>query len=213
MNSIGKTALSVALVASVAACGQSGSKNDAVTAQNVQVTSSGATSTPIAGAFEPVESKMGDQMTAAVGADAGDNWVRKMIPHHQGAIDMSKVVLDRNPTPEVAKMAKMTIDKQGHEIEDLKKLQGQGASDQKSADLYKPAMMEMQRAMMAEQGPTVSDTYLRKMLAHHQGAIAMSDIALKSGVSGAIKEQVQKTRAAQQKEVDTVKSMIGKSSS
>ena len=212
MDSILKPILGLALVASVAACGRSASKSDAVTDQNV-VTRTETTSMSMPGALDPVESKMGDQMTAAVGGDAGDNWVRKMIAHHQGAIDMSKIALDRKPTPEVAQMAKMTIDKQGHEIEDLKKLKGQGAPDQKSADLYKPAMMEMQRAMMAKQGATGSETYLRKMLAHHEGAIAMSDVALKNGVTGAVKLQVEKTKAAQQMEANTVKSMIRKPSS
>ncbi len=212
MNSICRTVVGLALVTTVAACGPSANKNDVVTGENAQVTSSKATSTSMAGRFDPVESKMGEQMMTAVGADAGDNWVRKMIAHHQGAVDMSKVVLDQKPTAEAAKMAKMTIDKQSREIEVLKKLEEKGHPNPKSADAYKPAMMEMQQAMMAAQGSTISDTYLRKMLAHHQGAIAMSDVALASGVSGAIKAQVQKTRADQQKEVDTVKSMIGKSS-
>jgi len=57
---------------------------------------------------------------------------------------------------------------------------------------------------------TPSETYLRKMLAHHEGAIAMSDAALKNGVTGAIKQQVEKTRADQQNEVEMVKSMMGK---
>jgi uncharacterized protein (DUF305 family) len=210
MKTLVKPILGLALVAAVGACGQRANKNDTVSDQNVIITSQ-TTSLSAPGDYDPVENKMGDEMTAAVGANAGDNWVRKMIAHHQGAIDMSKIVLDRKPTPEVEQMAKMTIDKQGHEIEDLKKLESQGAPDQKSADLYKPAMMEMQRAMMAAQGSTASETYLRKMLAHHEGALAMSDIALKNGVAGAVKEQVAKTKADQQKEVDSVKLMTGKS--
>ena len=209
MQSVLKPIFGITLLVTVSACGQRATKNDTVSDQNVIITSQ-TTSLSTPGDYDPVEKKMGDDMTAAVGADAGDNWVRKMIAHHQGAIDMSKIVLDRKPTPEVAQMAKMTIDKQGHEIEDLQKLKGKGAPDQKSADLYKPAMMEMQRAMMAMQGATGSETYLRKMLAHHEGAVAMSDIALKNGVTGAVKGQVEKTKADQQKEADMVKTMIGK---
>lgn len=212
MDRICKTIVGFVMVTTVAACGQSARKHDVVSDENAQVTGSEATSTATAGAFDPVERKMGEQMMTAVGADPGDNWVRKMIAHHQGAVDMSKVVLDQKPTAETAKMAQMTIEKQGHEIQDLTKLEEKGQANQTSADIYKPAMMAMQRAMMGAQGSTISDTYLRKMLVHHQGAIAMSDIALKSGVSGAVREQVQKTRADQQKEVDAVKSMIEKSS-
>ena len=208
MKSVPKPLVAVALVATLSACGQSASKKDAVSDRNIQVISSETTVAPSAGLFDPVESKMSDDMMTAVGADAGDNWVRKMIAHHQGAIDMSKLVLSQKPTAEVEKMAKMTIEKQGHEIEDLKKLEEKGAPDQKSAEVYKPAMMEMQRAMMSLAGSTTSEAYLRKMLAHHEGAVSMSDIALKNGVTGAVKAQIEKTKADQQKEAETVKSMI-----
>jgi uncharacterized protein (DUF305 family) len=54
----------------------------------------------------------------------------------------------------------------------------QVSTGQKSADLYKPAAMTMQRTTMEAGGSSPSETYLRKMLAHHEGAIAMSDTAL-----------------------------------
>ena len=210
MQNVLKPVFGIALVAAVGACGQRASRNDAVSDQHV-ITTSQTTSMSMPSAFDPTEVKMGEEMTAAVGADAGDNWVRKMIAHHQGAIDMSNVVLNQKPTAEAAKMARKTIEKQGSEIEVLKKLEEQGQPDQKSAALYKPAMMEMQRAMIGEKGSSASETYLRKMLAHHQGAIAMSEVALKSGVTGAIKEQIEKTKADQQKEAAMVKSMVAKS--
>jgi len=206
MGKISKPLISLTLVGLISACGQSGGKNDTVDQR--EVISSETTVGSQSGLFDPVESKMSQAMASAVGTDVGDNWVRKMIVHHQGAIDMSKIVLEHRPTAAVAKMAKMTIDMQGHEIEDMKKLEGKGAPDDKSAGLFKPAMMEMERAMMVAVGPTLSDTYLRKMLAHHEGAVTMSDVALKNGVTGLIKSHVEKTRADQQKEVDTVQKMI-----
>ena len=205
-----KSMLGLSLITALVACGQSANKEQVSTGQNGAMAGGGSVTHTAANAFEPVEMKMDEQMAAAVGADAGDNWVRKMIAHHQGAVDMSKIVLDQKPTAAVAKMARMTIDKQGHEIEELTKLEGKGPPNQKSADLYKPAAMTMQRMMMEAGGSTPSETYLRKMLPHHEGAIAMSDAALKSGVTGAIKQQVEKTRADQQNEVEMVKSMMGK---
>ena len=46
------------------------------------------------------------------------------------------------------------------------------------------------------------------MLAHHKGAIAMSDIALNNGVTGAVKAQIQKTRSDQLKESQMVEGML-----
>lgn len=152
--------------------------------------------------------RMDEQMMAAVGSDVGQNWLKKMIVHHQGAIDMSRIVLDQNPTADVAKMARETIAKQGKEIEDLQKLVQEGAPDQRSAELYRPAMMDMHQKMMAASGSDVSQTYMRKMLEHHKGAVAMSDVALANGVTGTLRSQIQKTRADQQKEIAMVEAML-----
>ena len=162
----------------------------------------------MSGPFADAEMRMDQQMMAAVGSDAGQNWLKKMIVHHQGALDMSRIVLDKNPTADVAKMAQDTISKQGKEIEDLQKLVKEGAPDQRSAELYRPAMMDMHQKMMAASGTDISRTYLQKMLEHHKGAVTMSDVALANGVTGALRSQIQKTRADQQKEIAMVEAML-----
>lgn len=158
--------------------------------------------------FAQSEMAMDQAMTAAVGVNAADSWVRKMIEHHRGAIDMSRIVLTQSPTAEVAKMAQMTIDKQGREVAALEKLVASGTPDPASAELYRPATTQMHDAMMAARGATVSETYLRKMLAHHQGAVAMSDVALANGAAGAVRAQIEKTRADQIKEIAMVEAML-----
>lgn len=158
--------------------------------------------------FAQSDMQMNERMMAAVGTDIGDSWVRKMIEHHQGAIDMSRVALQQNVRPDPAEMARMTIEKQGKEIEDLRKLLKEGSPNPQSSELYRPAMSQMHNAMMAAKGADVSETFLRKMLEHHRGAVAMSDIALRNGVSGTVRQQIQKTRDDQQKEVRMVEAML-----
>lgn len=158
--------------------------------------------------FAQSEMTMDKAMMAAVGVNPADSWVRKMIEHHRGAVEMSRIVLAQSPTPDVATMAQMTIDKQGKEITDLEKLIATGNPDPASAELYRPAAMQMHNAMMAASGANISETYLRKMLAHHQGAVAMSDVALANGATGAVRAQIEKTRADQQKEVEMVEAML-----
>lgn len=194
--------------AMLAACGENAgdqvASNEVVAAGNMTANEGMA----MTGPFAEAEMRMNEQMMAAVGSDAGQNWLKKMIVHHQGAIDMSRVVLEQNPTADVAKMARETITKQGKEIEDLRKLAKDGAPDQRSAELYRPAMMDMHQKMMAASGLDISETYMRKMLEHHRGAVAMSDVALANGVTGAIRDQVQKTRSEQQKEIAMVEAML-----
>ena len=193
----------IALMASLAAC--SGA-NEA--AENVAANDKNAMMGDASNPFAQSEMQMNERMMAAVGTDVGDSWVRKMVEHHQGAIDMSRLVLQQDPRADVAEMARMTIEKQGKETEDLRKLVKQGSPNSQSAELYRPAMTQMHNAMMAATGADVPETYLRKMLEHHRGAVAMSDIALRNGVSGTLRQQVQKTRDDQQKEVQLVEAML-----
>jgi len=77
-----------------------------------------------------------------------------------------------------------------------------------AANPYGPAEMDMHQKMMAASGADVSQTYMRKMLEHHKGAVAMSDVALANGVTGTLRSQIQKTRADQQKEIAMVEAML-----
>ena len=195
---------STAMALLVAACGanEDAAQNDA--AGNDMNAMMADASNP----FAQSEMQMNERMMAAVGTDVGDTWVRKMIEHHQGAIDMSEIVLQQNPSAGVAEMARMTIEKQGKEIEDLRKLVKQGSPNPQSAEPYRTAMTQMHDAMMAAKGTDISETFLRKMLEHHRGGVSLSDVALQNGVSGALRQQVQKTRDDQQKESEMVEAML-----
>ena len=59
-------------------------------------------------------------MQGMMAKDADVAWACSMIPHHQGAIDMSQVVLKSGDNAEAKKMAEKTIREQEKEIADLK---------------------------------------------------------------------------------------------
>ena len=160
------------------------------------------------GPFADIEMRMNDAMMAAVGVDVGDTWVRKMIEHHKGAVEMSRQVLTMTPNARVAEVAQQTIDKQTREIAELQSLVAQGNPDPASGALYRPAIEQMHQAMMTASGADPSETFLRKMLAHHQGAVAMSDVALANGVSGPLRAQIEKTKSAQQREIEMIEALL-----
>lgn len=66
--------------------------------------------------FTPSEDRMHQRMMQAAGADVQETYALKMIEHHRGAIEMSQVVLQHNPDPELRAMAEETITGQGQEI-------------------------------------------------------------------------------------------------
>lgn len=203
-----KPIIALLATATLTACGSNQKADQNAGLEMNAGVSMNATTTASTDSFAGAEQTMMQAMMSAVGTDVGDNWARKMIAHHQGAIDMSQIVLQENPTPDVAEMARMGIQKQQMDINSIKKLLKDGPPDQKSADLYKPAMMEMQQNMQSATGANVSETFMRKMLAHHEGAVAMSDVALKNGVTGALRAQVQKTRSENQKDAEMVQAML-----
>lgn len=193
----------LALAVAAAGCGGSDDSANNVAAKN-DMKAAMADSDP----FGDAEMKMDQAMSAAVGVNAADSWVRKMIEHHKGAIEMSRTLLEQNVSGHVADMARQMLQKRTAEVATLEKLIATGNPNPASAKLYQPAQMAMHNAMMAAQGSDVSDTWVRKMLEHHKGAVAMSDIALAKGASGAVRAQIEKTKADQQKDIVHIEGML-----
>lgn len=67
-------------------------------------------------AFMEANMKMHAAMEIAFTGNADVDFIRGMIAHHQGAIDMAKVVLDHGTDPEVRKLAEAIIAAQEGEI-------------------------------------------------------------------------------------------------
>ena len=59
-------------------------------------------------------------MQGMMASDADVAWACSMIPHHQGAIEMSKAVLKTGDNAEIKRIAKKTISEQEKEIAELK---------------------------------------------------------------------------------------------
>ncbi|HEX7822053.1 MAG TPA: DUF305 domain-containing protein [Sphingobium sp.] len=69
--------------------------------------------------YPPAEMEMHQKMTSAIGGDATETWVRKMIEHHRGAIAMSRIVLRDTRDARVRTMANKAITEQTREVGEL----------------------------------------------------------------------------------------------
>lgn len=197
-----KYVLALAAAATVVGCGDSSepAPEAAATAE-----------TPVVDPNNPFvqsESEMNRRMMEAVGADVSDTWVKQMIEHHRGAITMSEIMLEQNPSEHVRAMAEESTRKQRAEIGELEKLVSNAAADPASLEPYHPVHQEMSQAMMAALGNSMEDTFMRKMLAHHRGGVTLSDVVLAAGDNARVRQQAQKTRAGQADEAKMVEDML-----
>ena len=66
--------------------------------------------------YAPAMKSMHENMSMAPTGNADVDFMRGMIPHHQGAIDMAKIVLANGKDPQVKKLASGVIQAQEGEI-------------------------------------------------------------------------------------------------
>lgn len=83
----------------------------------------GAASAPseAAAAYEAANAAMHADMAVELTGDADVDFIRSMIPHHQGAVEMAKIVLKYGTDPEVKALAEAVIAAQDAEIEWMEK--------------------------------------------------------------------------------------------
>lgn len=75
---------------------------------------------PSSVAFAQANGKMHSDMAIEFSGDADVDFVRGMIPHHQGAIDMAKIQLQYGKDAEIRKLAEGVIKAQEGEIAMMK---------------------------------------------------------------------------------------------
>jgi uncharacterized protein (DUF305 family) len=112
------------------ACGQGGGQSTTASTAAAPATAPAAAGSDAHGAmaaagpqtpYSASEQQMHQAMMQAVGSDPQHTYALKMIEHHRGAIEMSRVLMSQNPDPELRRMAEKTMADQQREIAELER--------------------------------------------------------------------------------------------
>ncbi|MBC8135483.1 MAG: DUF305 domain-containing protein, partial [Fibrella sp.] len=146
---------------------------------------------------------MGDSGMTALQAKTGKDFdvafLSQMIAHHQAAVVMAEQALSTATKPETKAEAQKVVDSQSKEIAQmtgwLKTWYGT-TPDKQSQALVNADMKDMTGM------PVTTDAmFYEMMIPHHQGAIDMSELALKNSDRPEVKELAQNIITAQKAEI------------
>lgn len=126
-------------------------------------------------------------MTEAVLSDSiSHNFIVQMIPHHQGAIEMSKNILKYRTNISLQNIAAQIITEQTKSIENMQKILctcGRQADAGQDLSVYQRRMDQIMHIMFSDMRCTytsnrVDCNFMREMIPHHRGAVEMASTTL-----------------------------------
>jgi uncharacterized protein (DUF305 family) len=154
--------------------------------------------------------------TPGAGAEANQAdvmFAQMMIPHHEQALVMSRIMLDKEGVdPAVVDLATRIEGAQEPEIEQMNAFLDewgvQPMMDHSGHAMDGMLTDEEIAALEAADGPTASTLFLEGMIAHHQGAVEMAEAELADGVDPKARELAQEIIDAQEAEIAEMQELL-----
>ena len=160
--------------------------------------------------------RMGDGSTMRQNID--QHFIAQMIPHHEGAIAMAKIALERSKRPEVLSLAQGIIEAQERENKDMrawyKAWFGSVPSAGASGIMGHGGMMHMDSMTgdMAElSAMTTSEfdrEFLEQMIPHHEMAIMMAQMLAAATERTEMKQLADAIITSQSREIEMMRSWL-----
>lgn len=151
--------------------------------------------------------------TTAAAAPFDQAFIDGMVPHHEGAIEMARAALDAGLTQqELVTIAEEVIATQQAEIDAMREWRddwfGSADIDPDGADglgLSESEMGMQHDASALADAMDVDAAFAAMMIDHHEGAIAMAELAGERSERQEIRDLAGRIIAAQQREIETMR--------
>lgn len=132
-----------------------------------------------------MDTMMVEMDKAAAGGSAEHLFIAQMIPHHEGAIAMSRYEIAHGKNYEMVQLAKSILAEQHTEVEQLKLwLKELPLTKTAASTGYVEGMQKSMAAMMVDlpaegQLADIDTAFARVMLPHHQAAVDMARLGIR----------------------------------
>lgn len=155
---------------------------------------------------------MGQELSESAEFSSADvMFAQMMIPHHQQALDMSELALQKAQSPELLDLATQIRDEQDPEIAQMRSwLESAGASeDMGHASHGMDGMLsaEQMAQLLSATGAEFERLFLEGMIGHHEGAIAMAQMVVDSNNSE-VRALAESIVSSQQIQIDYMKTLL-----
>lgn len=161
----------------------------------------------------------GDTEPPADHNDADTQFAQMMIVHHEGAIEMAELAVEQAEMPEVRALGERISAAQGPEIELMAgwlddwdeaapSELGMEGMDHGGMDMDGMGQDEVMADLHGLRGADFDERFLRMMIAHHEGAIEMSEDELDDGQNAEALDLAQTIIDAQEAEITEMEELL-----
>ncbi|TNM59978.1 DUF305 domain-containing protein [Streptomyces sp. NP160] len=203
----------------LAGCGgppSAGAHHGEAGAEHAGPSASTTTSSPASPTASPTGASPAQGASAHGDADAA--FARDMVVHHEGALEMAQLAVQRASTPEVRALAERVVAAQQPEIDLMQGwlaawgedgTDGQHDGQHGGTDMSAMGMSEQDAtALRTATGTAFDRLFLEQMTAHHRGAVQMAQQELASGTDPEARALAQRIEADQTAEISEMAALL-----
>jgi uncharacterized protein (DUF305 family) len=155
----------------------------------------------------------GQAAGTAEGNSADRAFVAGMVPHHQSAVDMAQVALERGQSTFVKGLAQDIVDSQTKELATMRagddRLASAGVKAGKPAGGHAGMTDEKDPAQALKTADPFDAAFIKEMLPHHKAALPMAQAELDKGGDPELKKVAQAIVDGQTREISAMEKHAG----